>query len=226
MAEIVIFGTSMAAEVAKVYLEAYTDHRIVGFTVDPAYATLDAFHGLPVVPWDRLEQVFPASKVMLLGPISYRRLNAFRRDRYLEGKARGYRFASFIHPDCHIYTNHIGEHCFILEGNVIEPYAQIGNNVVLWGGNHIAHHCVVGDHCFLSSQVGIAGATRIGERCFLGGKVGITEGLTIGEGCLLSAAVVVTEDVPPNSVVVRASRDRIVPLSGSRVRGLLLRRRS
>ena len=222
MAEIVIFGTSMAAEVAKVYLEAHTDHRIVGFTVDPAYATLDAFHGLPVVPWDRLEEVFPPSKVKLLGPISYRRLNEFRRDRYFEGKARGYRFASFIHPDCHIYTNHIGEHCFILEGNVIEPYARIGNNVVLWGDNHIAHHCIVGDHCFLSSQIGIAGATRIGERCFLGGKVGITEGLTIGEGCLLSAAVIVTEDVRPNSVVVRASRDRTVPFSGSRARGLLL----
>ena len=109
-----------------------------------------------------------------------------------------------------------------LEGNVIEPYARIGNNVVLWGGNHIAHHCIIGDHCFLSSQVGIAGATRIGERCFLGGKVGITEGLTIGEGCLLSAAVIVTEDVPPNSVVVRASRDRIAPFSSSRARGLML----
>jgi sugar O-acyltransferase (sialic acid O-acetyltransferase NeuD family) len=221
MSDIVIFGASMTAEVAKAYLEAHTDHHIVGFTVDPAYATTDTFHGLPLVPWDRLEQVFPPSQVQLLGPISYRRLNEFRRDRYLEGKGRGYRFASFIHPDCHIYTGDIGEHCFILEGNVIEPYAKIGNNVILWGGNYIAHHCVIGDHCFFSSQIGIAGATRIGERCFLGGKVGITEGLTIGDGCLLSAAVIVTKDVPPGSVVVRASRDRIALFPSSRARGLL-----
>lgn len=220
MADIVIFGASMSAEVAKVYLESHTDHRIVGFTVDPAYANDDRFHGLPLVPWDRLEQVFPPSEVELLGPISYRHLNEFRRDRYFEGKARGYSFASFIHPHCHIYTIDIGEHCFILEGNVIEPYAKIGNNVILWGGSHIAHHCVVGDHCFFSSQVGIAGATRIGERCFLGGKVGVTEGRTIGDGCFLSAAVTVTKDVPPCSVVIRSRRDRIVPIPSSRMRRL------
>jgi sugar O-acyltransferase (sialic acid O-acetyltransferase NeuD family) len=221
MADIVIFGASMSAEVAKVYLEAHTDHRIVGFTVDPAYARAETFHGLPLIPWDLLEGAFPPSQVQLLGPISYRRLNEFRRDRYLEGKARGYRFASFIHPDCHIYTSDIGEHCFILEGNVIEPYAKVGNNVILWGGNHIAHHCIVGDHCFFSSQVGISGATRIGERCFFGGKVGVTEGLTIGDGCFLSAAVVVTSDVPSGSVVVRSNRDPIASFPSSRMRRLL-----
>ena len=221
MADIVIFGAGMAGEVAQVYIEAHSEHRIVGFTVDPEYATSATFHGLPLVPWDCLEQVFPPAQVQLLGPISYRRLNEFRRDRYLEGKSRGYQFASFIHPDCHIYTSHLGEHCFILGGNVIEPYAKIGNNVILWGGNYIAHHCVVGDHCFFSSHIGIAGATRIGERCFVGGRVGVTEGLTIGDGCLLSAGVMVTRDVPPGSVVARAHRDRIVRLSRSRMRPLL-----
>lgn len=221
MADIVIFGASMSAEVAKVYIELYTEHRVIGFTVDRAYADAQAFHGLPVIPWDQLEQVFPPSKVQLLGPISYRHLNEFRRNRYLEGKARGYRFVSFIHPHCHVYTSDIGEHCFILEGNVIEPYAKVGNNVIVWGGSHIAHHCVIGDHCFLSSQVGVSGATRIGERCFLGGQVGITEGLTIGDGCLLSAAVTVTRNVPSGSVVIRSRRDRIAIMPSSRIHRLL-----
>src|SRR5439155_1817769 len=134
MADIVFFGTGHSAEVAKVYIESHSEHRIVGFTVDAQYATAATFHDLPLVPCQRLEEFFPPDQVELLGPISYARMNEFRRDRYLEGKARNYRFASFIHPDCHIYTKDIGEHCFILEANIIEPFARIGDNVVIWSG--------------------------------------------------------------------------------------------
>jgi acetyltransferase-like isoleucine patch superfamily enzyme len=220
MAEIVIFGASMSAEVAKAYLEAHTEHRVVGFTVDPAYAASDRFCGLPLVAWDRLEEAFPPDRVELLGPISYRLMNEFRRDRFFEGKARHYRFASFIHPNCLLYANEIGEHCFI-GPSVIEPGARIGNNVIVWGGSYIAHHCVIADHTFISGLVGIAGGTRIGERCFLGGHVGVGNSLTIGDGCLLSFGAIVTRDLPPNSVVRRGCGDKVAPFPSSRVRRLL-----
>ncbi len=221
MAEIVIFGAGMSAEVAKAYLEAHTEHRIVGFTVDAAYAASDQFCGLPLVPWERLEDSFPPDRVELLGPISCRLMNEFRRDRYLEGKARQYRFASFIHPDCFFYANEIGEHCFILGQTIIEPGARIGDNVVIWGGCYIAHHCVIGDHTFLSGRAGVAGRTKIGERCFLGMQVAVTEGLTIGAGSLISKGAFVTRDLPPNSVVRRGCEGKVMPFPSSRVRRLL-----
>ncbi len=221
MADIVIFGASMSAEVAKAYLEAHTEHRIVGFTADTAYLQSDRFCGLPAVAWDRIERFFPPAQVELLGPISYRRMNEFRRDRYLEGKARGYRFASFIHPGCYIYTKEIGEHCFILAPTVIEPGARIGNNVIVWGGSYLAHHCVIGDHCFISGLVAVAGATRIGERCFLDAQAGVSEGLTIGEGCLLPFGAVVTRDLPPGSVVRRGPNNKISAVPSPRMRRAL-----
>jgi sugar O-acyltransferase (sialic acid O-acetyltransferase NeuD family) len=220
MADIVIFGAGQIAEVAKVYMDAHSDDRIVGFTVDAQYAKVDRFHGLPVVPWENLEEFFPPDQVWLLGPLSYRRLNEFRRARYLEGKRRNYRFASFIHPNSHVYTKEIGENCFILEANVIQPFAKIGNNVMIWSNNHIGHHSIIGDHCFLVGQVAIAGDTRIGEGCFLGGKVGISGGLTIGDDCFLSIGVVVTKDLASGSVVLRGARDRVAAFPSSRMRGL------
>jgi sugar O-acyltransferase (sialic acid O-acetyltransferase NeuD family) len=219
MADIVVFGAGQIAEVAKVYIDAHSDDRIVGFTVDAQYAKTDRFHDLPLVPWERLEEFFPPDQVELLGPLSYRRLNEFRRARYLEGKQRNYRFTSFIHPSSHIYTTEIGENCFILEANVIQPFAKIGDDVMLWSGNHIGHHSSIGDHCFLAGQVGIAGATRIGESCFLGGKVGVTQGLTIGDNCLLSFGVIVTKDLAPGSVVLRGSPDPVAGFPSSRMRG-------
>jgi sugar O-acyltransferase (sialic acid O-acetyltransferase NeuD family) len=221
MADIVIFGASMSAQVARAYLERDSDHRVVGFAVDTAYATSNEFDGLPLVSWERLEQTFPPTRVQLLGPISYRRLNEFRRDRYLEGKARGYRFASFIHSSCLIDAKRIGEHCFILARTLIEPYVTIGDNVVIWGGSHIAHHCALGDHCFISGKVGISGATRLGERCFVGGGAIVSEGLTIGDGCLLSFGAVVTKSIPAGSIVRRSGKTGIASVPVARIRHLL-----
>jgi sugar O-acyltransferase (sialic acid O-acetyltransferase NeuD family) len=221
MADIVIFGAGMAAEIAKVYLEAHTGHRVVGFTVDAQYLRSDDFCGLPVVAWEELERSFPPEAVELLGPISYRRLNEFRRDRYREGKARHYRYASFIHPSCQNYATEIGEHCFILEATVIQPFTVIGDNVVIWGGVYVGHHCRLADHCFVSAQAGVGGGTRIGERCFVGGQVGIIPGVEIGAGSLLSAGVRIVGDIPAGSVVTRNGEDRITAVPSSRMRRLL-----
>lgn len=214
MTDIVLFGAGQAAEVAAVYIEKHSDLRLVAFTVDGEFRQAQRFRGLPVVAWEELECDYPPEQVMLLGPISYIRLNKFRRERYLEGKQRGYRFASFIHPDCNILTDAIGENCFILERNIIQPFARVGNNVIMWSGNHIGHHVTIGDHCFITSQVGIAGATRIGEGCFLGGQSGVIENLVVGDGCLIGAGALVSKSVPANSVVF-GPRTEASPLTPS-----------
>lgn len=201
MADIVIFGAGQIAQVAKVYIDTHGPDRVVGFTVDQEYLKSDTFDGLPVVAWEQLETRFPPDQVRLLGPISYRRLNDFRRDRHLEGKQRGYSFASFIHPATHIYTTDIGENCFILEGNVIQPFARIGHGVILWSGNHIGHHSIIGDFCFIASHVGIGSGVSLGERCFLGGQVGIETSVQIGAGCFLGSGARVNRNLGPESVV-------------------------
>src|ERR1700694_3348083 len=74
MADIVLFGAGQIAQVAKVYVDAHGPDRVVGFTVDAEYLKSDSFHGLPLVPWERLEDFFPPDDVKLLGPLSYRRI--------------------------------------------------------------------------------------------------------------------------------------------------------
>jgi carbonic anhydrase/acetyltransferase-like protein (isoleucine patch superfamily) len=209
MADIVVFGAGAIADVATVYLQRHTDHRIVAYTADAAFCKANLFAGKPLVPWETLHDGFPPECVRLLGPLSFRRMNHFRRDRYLEGKARGYGFVTFVHPTCHVYTDDIGENCFILEQNVIQPFARIGNNVIMWSGNHIGHHSVIGDHCFLSSFVGISGSTRIGECCFFGGQSGVGAGVAIGNDCFFGeASVIVREQVPDGSVYLSSSTPR------------------
>lgn len=221
MPQIVIFGTGDMAAVAVVYIRAHAPElEIVGYTVDDAYCRKDTHDGLPLVPWSTLETRFPPDRVQLFGPLTYQRMNTIRRDRYLEGKARGYGFASFIHPDTHIYTEEIGENCLILERNVIQPFVRIGSNCILWSGNHIGHHVTVGDHVFISSQVGIGGSAVIGDECHLGGQIGISHGLTIGRACAVLNAAFVTQNLPDGAVITGPDPTR-KPFGSDRLHRLL-----
>jgi sugar O-acyltransferase (sialic acid O-acetyltransferase NeuD family) len=219
MADVVIFGAGQIAEVAKVYFDAHSSDRIVGFTVDAKFRTSDRFQNLPLVAWEAIEQHFPPASVKLLGPLSYRKLNELRRDRHLEGKQRGYEFASFIHPASHIYTQDIGENCFILEANVIQPFVRIGNGVIMWSGNHVGHHSIIGDYCFLASHVALGSGVKLGERCFIAGKVGIETGLSIGSASFVGSGSLVKKDLPAESVVPGPS-DEIASYSSSRIKRL------
>jgi acetyltransferase-like isoleucine patch superfamily enzyme len=219
MADIVVFGAGQIAEVAKAYIDAHGPDRIVGFTVDLSHKRADTFAGLPLIEWENLESRFLPDQVKLLGPLSYRRLNEFRRDRHLEGKRRGYTFTSFVHPACHIYTKEIGENCFILENNVIQPFARVGAGVMMWSSNHIGHHAVIGDYCFFASQVAVGGAATIGERVFLAAKVGVESGLTVGAGCFLGSTALVKRNLPDESVVP-GSATPVARYSASRIKRL------
>ena len=201
MSDIVLFGAGQIADVARTYIDTHGPHRIVAFAVDDAYRTGDTFAGRPQVSWEDLEHDYPPDRVQLLGPLSFRRLNQFRRSRFEEGKARGYSFASFVHPASHVYTDAIGENCFILENNSLQPFVEVGDNVILWSNNHIGHHTRIGDHCFLSSHIGISSNVTLGEECFLAGKSSIDYGRTIGARSYLGPAAVVLADLPPDSVV-------------------------
>ena len=202
MSDIVLFGAGQIADVARVYIDAHGPDRIVAFTADGSHLAADSFAGRPLVAWEDLERCYPPDQVKLLGPLSFRRLNAFRKERYLEGKARGYGFASFIHPSCHVYTDRIGENCFILENNTLQPFAEIGDNTMLWSNNHIGHHARIGSHCFLSTHIGVSSNVVIEEECFLAGKASIDYGRRVGARCFLGPSAVVLEDLPSGSVVL------------------------
>jgi len=221
MDDIVLFGAGQIAQVARAYVDAHGPDRIVGFTVDAAYRNATTFEGLPLVAWEELAARFPPHAVKLLGPLSYRALNELRRDRHAEGRARGYSFASFVHPASHVYAEEIGENAFILEANVIQPFVKIGQGVIMWSGNHVGHHSVIEDYCFFGGYVAIGSNVRIGERTFLGGRASVDPGVTIGAGCLLSLRATVRAHVPPESVVRGPEGGRAVQFGNARLKRLL-----
>ncbi|MBZ9993445.1 acetyltransferase [Mesorhizobium sp. BH1-1-4] len=222
MADVVIFGAGQLAEVAKAYFDKFSEDRVVGFTVDKGFLTQTEFKNLPVVAWEGLEERFPPGTVKLIGPLSYQRLNEFRRDRHREGRARGYDFARFIHPSAHNMAEMVGDNCFILENCTLQPFVRLGEGVIIWSNSHVGHHTTVDDFCFLSSQVGLASGVHIGTCCFIGGQVGVDNGITVGSGTYIESRAMIRRDLPPNSVV-RHPFDLPKPYSSDRLKAMKFR---
>lgn len=206
---LIIFGAGDIAQLAHYYFSTDSNYEVVAFTVDAAYATESEFCGLPVVPFEELLIRYSPEKYELFIALSYSKLNQVRKEKYLAAKALGYRIASYISSHATLLNGgRIGENCFILEDNTIQPFVAIGNNVTLWSGNHIGHHSTIHDHCFIASQVVVSGGVEIGESCFIGVNATLRDHIKIGDKCVIGAGTLILADAEPEGVYVGQASER------------------
>jgi len=206
---LVIFGAGDIAQLAHYYFSRDSHYEVVAFCVDADYLSSDQFCGLPVVSFDEVGERFPADGHAFFVALSYAKLNAVRRQKYEEAKAKGYRMASYVSSNATILNDgQIGENCFILENNVVQPFVTIGNNVTLWSGNHIGHHSVIKDHCFLASHVVVSGGVEIGEQCFVGVNATLRDHVVVGAKCVIGAGALILGDAEEGGVYVSAATPR------------------
>lgn len=192
MAKVIIFGVLDSAELAHWYLENDSDHEVVAFTANKAYIKQDSFKGLPLVAFENVEEVYSPSEYKLFAPMTGRKMNLLREKIYLEGKKKGYEYISYISSKATNLGVGIGENCFILEDNTIQPFTEIGNNVVLWSGNHIGHHGVIKDHVFFTSHVVMSGHCIIESHCFFGVNATLRDNSHLKKGTLLAMGACLT----------------------------------
>jgi sugar O-acyltransferase (sialic acid O-acetyltransferase NeuD family) len=203
MNRLVIFGTGDIAELAHYYFENDSTYDVVAFVVDDAFKKEDEFQGKPVTVFSEIRRNFPNSGFDVFVALSYSKMNAIRKEKYLQVKSAGYKLPSYISSRATILNNgEIGENCFILEDNTIQPRVKIGNNVTLWSGNHIGHHSVIGDHSFISSHVVISGGVNIEESVFIGVNATVRDHITIGELSLIGAGATIMKSTETESIYV------------------------
>ncbi len=201
--QLIIVGDTAFAEIAFEYFTTDTDYEVVAFSVERNYLKQDSLFGLPVVAFEELETLYKPRDHRFFVAATYSQLNALRRRLYSQTKQKGFLPASYTSPHAFVWKNcKIGEHCFVFENNVIQPFVRLGRDVILWSGNHIGHHSVIGNHCFISSHVVVSGFVDIGEGCFLGVNSTISNNVSIGANCLIGAGALVLGDVPDGQKVV------------------------
>lgn len=212
---LILIGDSAFAEVAYEYFTHDSEYEVVAFSVERAFLGRREAMGLPVVPFEDLETHYPPGEHWFFAALVYTQGNALRTRLYEAAKARGYRPASYVSSRAFVWRNvAMGEHCFIFESNVVQPFVRLGSNVVLWSGNHIGHHSTVGDHCFVSSHVVISGFCEIGPSCFLGVNSTVANNTRIGARCTIGAGALILGDVDDGEVVVGVKKKTKPAASG------------
>ena len=211
--KLVLFGTGDLAQIAHEYFTSDSQYEVVAFTVDRAYINGNVFCGLPLVPFDEVQDKYPPQSHDMFCAIVYDNMNRTRAAKCEHAKTKGYKLASYISSHSFVSSSaELGEHCFIFEDNTIQPQVIIGDNCILWSGNHVGHNSTIGANTFISSHVVVSGWCDIGVNCFLGVNSTIANNTTIGKESWVMHGAIISGDIPPNSFV-KTSPSEVVPLN-------------
>jgi sugar O-acyltransferase (sialic acid O-acetyltransferase NeuD family) len=200
--KVIIFGTGSFAQVVNFLLERDSPHEVVGFTVSESHIKEKQLMGLPVLPFETLQETHPPDDFKMFVAVGYKNINRLRAGIYNEAKQKGYELITYISSKCSYYGEAIGDNCFIFEDNTIQPFVKIGSDVVMWSGNHIGHHSTIGDHCFISSHVVISGHVTVGPYCFMGVNATTRDSISIGESCVIGAGSLIMKSTKDKEVYI------------------------
>lgn len=198
--QVIIFGLNDLAELAHYYLTTGVfckeNYNVVGFLIDKEYKKED-YHQkiqLPIYTWEELLKINNRD-IFLFAPVTN---NQLREKIYNKGIENGFQFISYVSPYCTNFAESIGENCFILEDNTLQPFTKIGDNVIMWSGNHLGHHSIVEDNVFMTSHCVVSGHCHIKKGAFLGVNSTLRDGITIGENSVVGMGSLVTKSIPDN----------------------------
>lgn len=199
--QLVIIGDGETGMLAYEYFTNDSEYQVVSFCVEREFLTKDKLYELPVIALEDLEDLYPTQKYEVFVAVSSGALNRNRKALYEKVKQIGYTCASYISSRAFVWNNaEIGENCFVLEHNTVQPFVKVGNNVTLWSGNHIGHRSIIENHCFISSHCVISGFCKIGTGSFLGVNCTVENNVSIASDNFIGAGALIQKDTDPKSL--------------------------
>lgn len=190
---------------AKVLVEALlADGALIAGILDADPARLgDTVLGVPVIGDDRIADDFPCDAVRLVNGIGSIGLPALRRAIFERFLARGFAFATVVHPSAVVASDvELGEGAQVMAGVVLQPGCHIGRNAIINTRASVDHDCTIGDHAHIAPGVTLSGGVTVGSGCHLGTGATVIQGVRIGDGSVVGAGAVVTKDVAAGVTVL------------------------
>ena len=214
MKPLVIFGLGVVSDVVYHHFLRDGEYEIKAFTCDAAWFAEKGegehtHYGLPVVPFETVEQVYDPKSFDMFVAMGYHSLNAIRTQKCKEARAKGYTLASYISKKADVGPwLKTGDNCLILDSVGVQPGAEIGNNVSIWNNALIGHHAKIEDDCWIAAGTTIGGIMTLGASSFIGLNATIGGDLTIGPACFIGAGAVVLKSAEAKSVFIQPNTEK------------------
>ena len=222
--DIIIFGTGKVAEIVYscIIHDENSKWNPIVFTVDREYMRETVKFGIPIVPFDDIENIYHPDKYKMLIAVGYYKMNCIRDTKCNEAKDKGYELVSYIHSKVDIAQHiTIGVNTIILSDVSIGAYSNIGDNVFVYCNATISHHVNIKSNVWMASGSVIGGNTTIGNNCFLGINSTIAHNISVGINNFIGANSIITKSTEDNSVYIvpdtpkyRLETDMFMRLSG------------
>jgi sugar O-acyltransferase (sialic acid O-acetyltransferase NeuD family) len=127
---------------------------------------------------------------------------AIRAKLYDKVNAKGFKFATLIHPNSFVSDNaQLEEGCVVCFGSFISHHVRLQNNVYIQPNVYIGHDSTVHSHCIISPGVSIGGDVTIGNSSFIGLNACIREKITVGSNSIIGMGCSLNINVDDNTVV-------------------------
>src|SRR5262249_34157797 len=198
---IILAGNAVTAQILHSYLVGDARYELVGLTVDDEYVSSGLLTAIRSVPTSEAKQAFSPSDCRVVMAIGYDNLNRVRESMFFRLKTMGYVMETYVHPQAQVHSaNPLGEGCVILPGAVIEPYATVGANTMVWTNVTLAHHCSIAEHCWIAAGTVVSGQAKVLRNSFLGVNSTIVNDVTVSEYTIVGASAMVSKDTKPHTV--------------------------
>lgn len=195
--KIIIYGASDLGKLMLYHFTHDSEYEVVAFCIDQQYITTPQFCNLPVVPFESVENHFPATEYALFVAIGYRNMRS-RSVMFNKAKDKGYQLINFISRKAIVREDLIiGENNAIFSSSDIEPDVTIGDNNIFWTRSILGHGVKVGSHNYFSGGAGLGGNCIIGDHCFMGNAALMINGIKIADETFLVAGAVILRDSEP-----------------------------
>lgn len=200
---IVIIGASPFSSMMRCYLEEEEKYRIIAYSVEKAYLSQAEFDGKPLVPLEKLGDLYPASQYRLLNSLGYIKCNSVRERLFHFCKQEGYSFITYVHPSA-IVNSPLGEGCIVLEKSIVGYRNKVGDGCLIYSGVNISHDCNVGDFTYWAPGAIACGNVIIGKSCFIGAGAVLRNRIHIANECVVGAGVYMNRSIDEVGSVYRA----------------------
>lgn len=223
MKKIVIYGNSPAAIQSHYDFTSDSPCEVAAFTVDRRELKETELLGLPVVPFEEVEALYPPADFGMFIAIYFNRVNQVRKKKYEDAKAKGYELASYVSSKAIVWPGlEVGDNCMICDGANIRPFTRIGNDTFIMPGAVVGHDAVVGDHCYLAIHAVLLAGSRVESNCVIGANSTILNGVTVAKECVISAGAVINKNTQEKGVYT-LNEPTLQPLPSDKMANLLFK---
>jgi sugar O-acyltransferase (sialic acid O-acetyltransferase NeuD family) len=198
---------------AKVLIEALRlrSITILGIIDADAAKIGTEVSGIRIIGDDKAISGYKTEALLLVNAIGSVHLPKTRTDVFEKFKAKGYTFATIVHPSAVVASDvALGEGAQIMAGVIIQPGCAIGANVIVNTRASVDHDCLIGDYVHIAPGVTLSGGVKVGSGVHIGTGATIIQGVVIGQDSVIGAGSVVTANFPSDAEVVGAPAKKIV----------------